>query len=164
MVGFRETVPMGRSLFVIFLWEDAVAESLDPVGRLIYRSNLLGQDQRVTNTGGGNTSSKVVEEDPLTGHPVEILWVKGSGGDLRTSSGIDRPLHRIHQLGPLISDRLCGGGVRHRAFCPAGNKGLRHSALGERSLMFDSAVRSVGPDDFDDLSEALHSGRSTIGE
>jgi rhamnulose-1-phosphate aldolase/alcohol dehydrogenase len=70
---------------VNFLWDDAKAASLDPVERLVYRSNLLGSDQRVTNTGGGNTSSKLTESDPLTGKPVEVLWVKGSGGDLRTS-------------------------------------------------------------------------------
>src|SRR5881394_1613919 len=67
------------------LWDDAAA-ALDPVGRLVYRSNLLGADRRITNTGGGNTSSKVTEKDPLTGQPVEVLWVKGSGGDLRTST------------------------------------------------------------------------------
>jgi rhamnose utilization protein RhaD (predicted bifunctional aldolase and dehydrogenase) len=71
--------------FVNHLWDDAKAASLDPVGRLIYRSNLLGRDQRITNTGGGNTSSKITEKDPLTGAPTEVLWVKGSGGDLRTS-------------------------------------------------------------------------------
>ena len=70
---------------VSYLWDDETAAALDRVGRLVYRSNLLGQDQRVTNTGGGNTSSKYVETDPLTGEPVEVLWVKGSGGDLRTS-------------------------------------------------------------------------------
>ncbi len=68
------------------LWDDAKAASLDAVGRLVYRSNLLGSDQRITNTGGGNTSSKLTETDPLTGQPVEVLWVKGSGGDLRTST------------------------------------------------------------------------------
>ena len=72
--------------FVNHLWDDAKAAALDPVGRLVYRSNLLGRDQRVTNTGGGNTSSKLTEQDPLTGAPVEVLWVKGSGGDLRTST------------------------------------------------------------------------------
>jgi rhamnulose-1-phosphate aldolase/alcohol dehydrogenase len=72
--------------YVNYLWDDAKAASLDPVGRLIYRSNLLGSDQRITNTGGGNTSSKITEKDPLTGQPVEVLWVKGSGGDLRTST------------------------------------------------------------------------------
>ncbi len=70
---------------VNFLWDDSKAASLDPVGRLVYRSNLLGSDQRITNTGGGNTSSKLMETDPLTGKHVEVLWVKGSGGDLRTS-------------------------------------------------------------------------------
>src|SRR5436309_2933340 len=67
------------------LWNDAEAAKLDPAGRLVYRSNKLGSDQRITNTGGGNTSSKLTEKDPLTGQPVEVLWVKGSGGDLRTS-------------------------------------------------------------------------------
>ncbi len=72
--------------YVNFLWDDAKAASLDGVGRLVYRSNLLGSDQRITNTGGGNTSSKVTEKDPLTGAATEVLWVKGSGGDLRTST------------------------------------------------------------------------------
>ncbi|HEY5813985.1 MAG TPA: bifunctional rhamnulose-1-phosphate aldolase/short-chain dehydrogenase, partial [Terrimicrobiaceae bacterium] len=68
-----------------YLWDDAVASKLDPVERLVYRSNLLGSDQRITNTGGGNTSSKLLEKDPLDGKEVEVLWVKGSGGDLRTA-------------------------------------------------------------------------------
>ncbi len=67
------------------LWDDALADSLDPLGRLVYRSNLLGADWRITNTGGGNTSSKLLERDPVTGAEVEVLWVKGSGGDLRTA-------------------------------------------------------------------------------
>ena len=71
---------------VNFLWDDAKAASLDPVARLVYRSNLLGSDQRITNTGGGNTSSKVVEKDTLSGADEKVLWVKGSGGDLRTST------------------------------------------------------------------------------
>ncbi len=66
-------------------WDGAVAARLSPVELLVYRSNCLGADQRVTNTGGGNTSSKLTEKDPLTGEPVEVLWVKGSGGDLRTA-------------------------------------------------------------------------------
>lgn len=69
-----------------FLWDDAEAAKLDLVGQLVYRSNLLGTDQRITNTGGGNTSAKVNEIDPLTGQSVDVLWVKGSGGDLRTST------------------------------------------------------------------------------
>lgn len=71
---------------VNYLWDDAKAASLSPSDRLVYRSNLLGSDQRITNTGGGNTSSKLSETDPLTGKDVEVLWVKGSGGDLRTST------------------------------------------------------------------------------
>jgi rhamnulose-1-phosphate aldolase/alcohol dehydrogenase len=67
------------------LWKDEAAAALDPVARLVYRSNQLGTDQRITNTGGGNTSSKIEERDPLTGKTVTVLWVKGSGGDLRTS-------------------------------------------------------------------------------
>jgi rhamnulose-1-phosphate aldolase/alcohol dehydrogenase len=71
--------------FVNYLWDDAAVSKLDPLGRLVYRSNILGSDQRITNTGGGNTSAKITGKDPLTGRNVEVLWVKGSGGDLRTS-------------------------------------------------------------------------------
>ncbi|MCA9836105.1 MAG: bifunctional rhamnulose-1-phosphate aldolase/short-chain dehydrogenase [Trueperaceae bacterium] len=70
---------------VKYLWDDAKAASLDPVERLVYRSNILGADQGITNTGGGNTSSKVMMPDPITGDNVEVMYVKGSGGDLRTS-------------------------------------------------------------------------------
>src|SRR5688500_17380380 len=76
---------MSSYKYVNCAWDDAKAASLDPVGRLVYRSNKLGEDQRITNTGGGNTSSKINEKDPLTGEDTEVLWVKGSGGDLRTS-------------------------------------------------------------------------------
>ena len=74
-----------KTRFVDYLWDDAKANALDPVERLVYRSNLLGSDRRITNTGGGNTSAKLQQADPLTGEKVEVLWVKGSGGDLRTS-------------------------------------------------------------------------------
>ena len=67
------------------LWKDNEAKKRDEVEKLVYRSNRLGDDQRITNTGGGNTSSKVMMDDPLSGEAVEVLWVKGSGGDLRTS-------------------------------------------------------------------------------
>jgi rhamnulose-1-phosphate aldolase/alcohol dehydrogenase len=72
--------------YVNYLWDDKVAGELDAVERLRYRSNLLGADQRITNTGGGNTSSKILMADPLSGQDVDVLWVKGSGGDLRTST------------------------------------------------------------------------------
>jgi rhamnulose-1-phosphate aldolase/alcohol dehydrogenase len=71
--------------YVKYLWEEEVADQLSEVDRLVYRSNKLGEDLRLTNTGGGNTSSKLMEKDPLTGESVEVLWLKGSGGDLRTS-------------------------------------------------------------------------------
>ena len=71
---------------VNYLWDDSVADQLDGVERLRYRSNILGADQRITNTGGGNTSSKIKMTDPLSGEEVDVLWVKGSGGDLRTST------------------------------------------------------------------------------
>ena len=63
------------------LWDDAKAAGMTEPERLVYRSNILGSDKRVTNYGGGNTSSKIMEADPLTGETVEVLWVKGSGGD-----------------------------------------------------------------------------------
>src|ERR1700722_273368 len=72
--------------YVSYLWDDAKAAELagDEVGLLIYRSNLLGADLRLTNYGGGNTSCKVITKDPLTGADTEVMWVKGSGGDLGT--------------------------------------------------------------------------------
>jgi rhamnulose-1-phosphate aldolase/alcohol dehydrogenase len=66
------------------LWDDAKAAAMSEAERLLYRSNLLGSDKRITNYGGGNTSAKVMEKDPLTGEMVEVLWVKGSGGDVGT--------------------------------------------------------------------------------
>ena len=71
---------------VSYLWDEKQAAALagDEVALLIYRSNLLGADLRLTNYGGGNTSCKVQAKDPLTGEPTEVMWVKGSGGDLGT--------------------------------------------------------------------------------
>ncbi len=63
-------------------WDEDVAATLSPQELLLYRSNLLGSDKRVTNYGGGNTSSKIAMTDPLTGETVDVLWVKGSGGDI----------------------------------------------------------------------------------
>jgi rhamnulose-1-phosphate aldolase/alcohol dehydrogenase len=65
-------------------WDDAKAAGMNEAGLLLYRSNLLGADKRITNYGGGNTSAKIIERDPLTGAAVEVLWVKGSGGDVGT--------------------------------------------------------------------------------
>jgi rhamnulose-1-phosphate aldolase/alcohol dehydrogenase len=71
--------------YVKSLWRDEEVKDLAGLDRLVYRSNTLGRDLTLTNTGGGNTSSKLQEKDPLTGEMVEVLWVKGSGGDLRTA-------------------------------------------------------------------------------
>jgi rhamnulose-1-phosphate aldolase/alcohol dehydrogenase len=88
---------------VSYLWDESRASALagDEVGLLIYRSNLLGSDLRLTNYGGGNTSCKAMAPDPLTGEPVEVMWVKGSGGDLGTlkSSGLAALyVDRLHSL------------------------------------------------------------------
>lgn len=71
---------------VSYLWDESKAAQLkgDEVGLLIYRSNLLGADLRLTNYGGGNTSCKAMAKDPLTGTETEIMWIKGSGGDIGT--------------------------------------------------------------------------------
>src|SRR5215207_1479248 len=73
---------MSNSDTVPNLWDDKIATKLDEPGQLLYRSNLLGADLRITNFGGGNTSAKIDMPDPLSGKPVSVLWVKGSGGDL----------------------------------------------------------------------------------
>src|SRR5258708_13542502 len=64
------------------LWDAEVAAKFDEPELLRYRSNLLGADLRITNFGGGNTSSKIVATDPISGASTRVLWVKGSGGDL----------------------------------------------------------------------------------
>lgn len=75
---------LADSLLLPNRWDDAHAAQLSPSELLLYRSNLLGADKRVTNFGGGNTSAKLTQPDPLTGRPTPVLWVKGSGGDLGT--------------------------------------------------------------------------------
>ena len=79
-------VTQTRFKHVSYLWDEKKASELagDEVGLLIYRSNLLGADLRLTNYGGGNTSCKAMAKDPLTGKETEIMWVKGSGGDIGT--------------------------------------------------------------------------------
>ena len=79
-------------------WDDSLAATMSESEQLLYRSNLLGSDLRITNFGGGNTSAKLAETDPLTGEAVEVLWVKGSGGDLGTI--------RLQGFSTLYMDRL----------------------------------------------------------
>jgi rhamnulose-1-phosphate aldolase/alcohol dehydrogenase len=80
------TVETKNFKHVSYLWDEVKAASMagDEVALLVYRSNLLGADLRLTNYGGGNTSCKATAKDPLTGKDVEVMWVKGSGGDLGT--------------------------------------------------------------------------------
>ena len=80
-MSFIDTIHFNH---VSYLWDEKVVAGLnnDQVALLIYRSNLLGADLRITNYGGGNTSCKVFSTDPLTGKPAEVMWIKGSGGDL----------------------------------------------------------------------------------
>ncbi|PVB62861.1 bifunctional rhamnulose-1-phosphate aldolase/short-chain dehydrogenase [Labrenzia sp. 011] len=80
------------------LWSDAEASGMSEPERLVYRSNLLGSDKRITNYGGGNTSSKISEKDPFTGQEAEVLWVKGSGGDIASI--------RLEGFATLYMDKL----------------------------------------------------------
>ena len=93
---------------VSYLWEEKKAAALkgDEVALLVYRSNLLGTDLRLTNYGGGNTSCKAMAKDPLTGTEVEVMWVKGSGGDLGTM--------QKNGLAALYVDRLSSLKNRYR--------------------------------------------------
>ena len=84
------------------MYYDSVADELTPIDSLVYRSNILGADQRITNTGGGNTSAKLIETDPLTGEEVEVLWVKGSGGDLRTAKKENFSSSILRLTGPSL--------------------------------------------------------------
>ena len=72
--------------FVNYLWDEKNAKEFgdDQVALFLYRSNILGADLRITNFGGGNTSCKTIEKDPITNEPVEVMWIKGSGGDIGT--------------------------------------------------------------------------------
>ncbi len=99
---------------VTYAWDDVQAATMTPLERLVYRSNLLGDDQRITNTGGGNTSSIATEKDPLTGEEVEVLWVKGSGGDLRTAT--------TENFSSLYQDKLLALQKLYHATSPNGVK------------------------------------------
>jgi rhamnulose-1-phosphate aldolase/alcohol dehydrogenase len=120
--------------YVNYLWDDAKAASLDPVGRLIYRSNLLGSDQRITNTGGGNTSSKLREKDPLTGQSVDVLWVKGSGGDLRTSTR--------ENFSSLYQDKLI---AMQSLYAARADKGLKSPAEDDMVAMYAHTTFNLNP-------------------
>ena len=116
------------------LWSDADLEGLDPLDRLVYRSNRLGDDQRVTNTGGGNTSSKLTEVDPLTGEPIDVLWVKGSGGDLRTSGRANFASLRMDDLERLKS-----------VYASRPERGIKTEAEDEMVELYRQCVHALNP-------------------
>jgi rhamnulose-1-phosphate aldolase/alcohol dehydrogenase len=97
-------------------WSETEAATKSPAELLLYRSNLLGSDLTVTNFGGGNTSAKLTEIDPLTGEPVQVLWVKGSGGDIGSmkrdgfSTLYQEKLLGLaaHYAGPEDDDKMVG--------------------------------------------------------
>ncbi|MDZ4789235.1 MAG: bifunctional rhamnulose-1-phosphate aldolase/short-chain dehydrogenase [Blastochloris sp.] len=120
--------------YVNNLWNDVTAAKLSPVERLVYRSNCLGSDQRITNTGGGNTSSKIMEKDPLSGQPVEVLWVKGSGGDLRTS--------KKDNFSSLYQDKLLG---LQKVYAARSDKGLKAPAEDEMVAMYFHTTFNLNP-------------------
>ena len=106
---------------ITYAWDDEVAKDLSPLESLVYRSNILGSDQRITNTGGGNTSVKLIEKDPLTGKEVEVLWVKGSGGDLRTA--------KIENFSSLYQDKLTALDETYQNFEDKGYKSAGEDAM-----------------------------------
>ncbi len=120
--------------YVSNLWNEAEAAKLTGVDRLVYRSNKLGSDQRITNTGGGNTSSKLFEHDPLTGESVEVLWVKGSGGDLRTSLR--------ENFSSLYQSKLLG---LQKSYVARGDKGYKSQAEDDMVAAFSHATFNLNP-------------------
>src|SRR6202167_4942756 len=120
------------------LWDESHARTLDPPALLRYRSNLLGSDLRITNFGGGNTSSKLDETDPLDGQRKPVLWVKGSGGDLGSikvegfaTLYLDKVLSlaRIYR-GVELEDEMVG----MYPLCTFGNNPVAASANGKEKM------------------------------
>ena len=120
--------------YVSNLWNDADAAKLTGMDRLVYRSNQLGADQRITNTGGGNTSSKLMEKDPLTGEQVEVLWVKGSGGDLRTSLR--------ENFSSLYQSKLIG---LQKSYAARKDKGLKSQAEDDMVAAYNHTTFNLNP-------------------
>ena len=119
---------------VNFSWDNATAIKLSPPERLVYRSNLLGGDQRITNTGGGNTSSKLMQPDPLSGEDVEVLFVKGSGGDLRTS--------KLENFASLYQARL---NDLKRVYAARKDKGLKATGEDAMVAMYNHTTFNLNP-------------------
>jgi len=125
---------MANYKHVNFSWDDSVANRLDDVERLVYRSNLLGSDQRITNTGGGNTSSKLVKSDPLSAADTSVLYVKGSGGDLRTA--------KRENFASLYQDRLI---AMQTIYGSRTDKGLKAPAEDDMVGMYEHTTFNLNP-------------------
>jgi rhamnulose-1-phosphate aldolase/alcohol dehydrogenase len=119
---------------VTYAWDETFANALDAVDRLVYRSNLLGSDQRITNTGGGNTSSKITMPDPLTGQDVEVMFVKGSGGDLRTA--------KRENFASLYMDKLM---ALQSIYDAAAEKGVKTPIEDQMVAMYPHCVYNLNP-------------------
>ena len=115
-------------------WKDSEANALGGVDELVYRSNCLGRDQRITNTGGGNTSAKITETDPVTGEKVEVLWVKGSGGDLRTA--------QRENFSSLYQEKLTG---LQKVYGAWSDKGLKSPAEDDMVGMYAHCTFNLNP-------------------
>jgi rhamnulose-1-phosphate aldolase/alcohol dehydrogenase len=115
-------------------WNPSDAVTAGTVEELIHRSNCLGTDQRITNTGGGNTSSKIFETDPLTGEKTEVLWVKGSGGDLRTS--------KKENFSSLYQSKLLD---LQRVYAARADKGLKSQAEDDMVAMYSHTTFNLNP-------------------
>ena len=120
--------------YVNNFWDDTEAGKQSGVDRLIYRSNKLGADQRITNTSGGNTSSKLTDKDPLTGQTVEVLWVKGSGGDLRTSTK--------ENFSSLYQQKLLD---LQKTYAARKDKGLKSPAEDDMVAMYNHCTFNLNP-------------------
>ena len=120
--------------YVNNFWDDTEAGKQSGVDRLIYRSNKLGADQRITNTSGGNTSSKLTDKDPLTGQTVEVLWVKGSGGDLRTSTK--------ENFSSLYQQKLLD---LQKTYAARKDKGLKSPAEDDMVAMYHHCTFNLNP-------------------
>ncbi len=122
---------------------------------LLYRSNLLGSDLTVTNFGGGNTSAKIMQTDPLTGESVEVLWVKGSGGDIGSmkldgfSTLYQAKLLALvnHYAGPDDDDKMVGF-LPHCTF-----------NLNSRAASIDTPLHSLLPSRISTMSTPMRSSR-----
>ena len=127
-------MPTSNLKHVTMHWNPADPVAPNSVEELIHRSNCLGADQRITNTGGGNTSSKILEKDPVTGEDVEVLWVKGSGGDLRTS--------KRENFSSLYQSKLIG---LQDVYMRRTDKGIKSQAEDDMVGMFAHCTFNLNP-------------------